>query len=291
MDINNYAKSEESKHYCEIKEEGTLYKIGLFSQMNRVTIKALRHYDDIDLLKPAYIDEVNGYRYYTSSQLPELHQILALRQIGFTLEEIKKVKNGNSVNDVLLKKKSEVLKKIAEETAKLSQIEYYLSHKEIDRGYNIILKEIPEVIVASMRTVVKNYDALFDIVPPMGQEMERLGCVCAVPEYCFNIYHDGEYKEENVNVEICEAVTEIKPDSEMITFKRIPKVEIAACVLHKGSYDSFPKAYRSLMCWMEENGFELSEYPRESYIDGVWNKDSEEEWLTEIQFPLRKKLD
>lgn len=275
-------------YQCEKKEETGLYKIGLFSQMNRVTIKALRYYDDIDLLKPAYIDKFTGYRYYTSEQLPVLHQILALRQMGFTLEEIKKVQDGMSEKELLLKKKSELMKKIAEETMKLSQVECYLLQSDDDRDYHIILKELPEVIVASVRTVIPNYDALFSIEPSMGAEMERLGCICAIPEYCFNIYHDGEYKEEDIDVEICEAVTEQKEDSDMVKFKKIEKVEIAACVLHKGSYEGFPKAYAAILRWVEENGFELIDNPRESYIDGIWNKDSEEEWLSEVQFPVRK---
>ena len=277
----------EEKNQCE-KVEPTLYKIGLFSQMNHVTIKTLRHYDDIGLLHPEHIDEENGYRYYTSKQLPILHEILALRQMGFSLEEIKKVQEGMSVEELLLHKKAELIKRIAEENMKLSQVEYYLIHKGGDRSYNVILKELPEVIVASMRTIIPNYNVLFNIVPPMGREMERLGCICAVPEYCFNIYHDGEYREENIDVEVCEAVTEMKEDSEMITFKTIEKVEMAACALHKGPYEDFPKAYGAILAWMEENGFEIAGYPRESYIDGIWNKDTPEEWLTEIQFPVKK---
>jgi effector-binding domain-containing protein len=208
--------------------------------------------------------------------------------MDFSLEEIKKVQQGVSVQDMLQNKKVELMKKIAEETMKLSQVEFYLLHKSVEREYNIILKELPEVIVASMRTVIANYGDLFRFVPPMGLEMERLGCVCAVPEYCFNVYHDGEYKETDVDVEICEAVTEMKENSEMLTFKKIDKVNTAACVLHKGSYAGFPKAYGAIMQWMEENGFEMTDYPRESYIDGIWNKESEDEWLTEIQFPVRK---
>ena len=77
-------------YQCERKEDTIYYKIGLFSKMNRVTIKALRHYDEIGLLKPAAIEKFTGYRYYTSEQLPLLHQILALREMGFTLDEIKK---------------------------------------------------------------------------------------------------------------------------------------------------------------------------------------------------------
>lgn len=273
---------------CEQKEGTKLYKIGLFSQMNQVTIKALRHYDEIGLLKPVHVDECSGYRYYTSEQLPILHQILALRQMGFTLEEIKKVQNGMSEEELLLQKKGELIRKIAEETMKLSQVECYLLQKNTNVDYHIVLKELPEVIVASMRTKIPNYDALFKIVPPMGAEMERLGCICALPEYCFSIYHDGEYKETDIDVEVCEAVTEKKKDSDMITFKTIKKIENAACVLYRGAYNGFPKAYTAILKWAEENGFEIIDNPRESYIDGVWNKDSEEEWLTEIQFPVRK---
>ncbi|MGL4772610.1 MAG: MerR family transcriptional regulator [Clostridium sp.] len=272
---------------CENKYDECRYKIGVFSQMTKVTIKALRYYDEIGLLKPSYIEEGTGYRYYTSKQLPILHEILSLRQMGFSLNEISRVQEGIAIESILIKKKTELLKKIAEETLKLSQVENYLYNSRESSNYNVILKELPEVIVASMRKIIPNYNALFDVVPPMGREMERVGCVCAVPEYCFNIYHDGEYKEENVDVEICEAVTEIKEDTDMLKFKKIPKV-YAACVLHQGSYSDFPKAYTSLLKWIEENGFELCDKPRESYIDGIWNKDSVDEWLTEIQFPIRK---
>ena len=95
---------------------------------------------------------------------------------------------------------------------KLSQAEYYLHHMNDDLDYNVvsvILKELPEVIVACMRTTIPSYNELFNIMPSMGREMERLGCVCAVPEYCFNIYHDGGYKEFDIDVEMCEAVTEM----------------------------------------------------------------------------------
>ena len=278
-----------NEYKCEIKEE-RLYKIGMFSKMNHVTLKTLRYYDTIGLLKPSYIDDTNGYRYYTSKQLPILHQILALREAGFTLDEIKQVQKGVSEKKLLERKRSEIIKQIAEETLKLSKVESYLSSSSANTNvkYPVIIKELPEVIVASMRTIIPNYDSLFSIVPPMGAEMERLGCEYAVPEYCFNIYHDGEYKETDIDVEICEAVTELKKDSEMVKFKIIPRVEMAACVLHKGDYKYFPKAYSAVIRFIEENGYEIIDSPRESYIDGVWNKDSVEEWLTEIQVPIRK---
>lgn len=268
-----------------------MYKIGMFSKMNRVTVKALRYYDEIGLLKPAYIDDFTGYRYYTSEQLPLLHRILTLRQMGFSMEEITEIQKGLPVEKLLYTKKEQLLQSIAENTKKLAQVEHYLN---LDKGgfymdYNVIIKELPEVIVASMRRIIFGYNDFFTIVPPMGEEMERLGCVCAVPEYCFNIYHDGEYKEENIDVEVCEAVVEAREESDMVKFRHIEYVPEAACVLHKGPYSTLGNAYAAVMRWIEDNGYEPLDFPRESYIDGIWNKDSDEDWLTEVQFPLKKK--
>ncbi len=268
-----------------------MYKIGMFSKMNRVTIKALRYYDEIGLLKPAYIDDFTGYRYYTSDQLPVLHQILALRQMGFSMEEIIDIRKGIPMDRLLQLKKEQLLNAIADSTKKLAQVEHYLHTNQGDfyMDYNIIIKELPEVIVASMRRVVSGYNDFFTIVPPMGEEMERLGCVCAVPEYCFNIYHDGEYKEENIDVEVCEAVVEAREESDMVKFRHIDYVPEAACVLHRGPYSTLGNAYGAITRWMEDNGYESLDHPRESFFDGIWNKDTEDEWLTEVQFPIKKK--
>lgn len=151
---------------CE-RIETVYYKIGLFSKMNRVTIKTLRHYDEIGLLAPAFIEQVTGYRYYTSEQLPILHQILALREMGFTLEEIKQVQGGVPEQELLQKKRLEIMKKIAAETLRLAQVESYLAKNDASAGeYHVILKELPQVIVASMRTIIPGYDALFQVIPP-----------------------------------------------------------------------------------------------------------------------------
>lgn len=84
-------------------------------------------------------------------------------------------------------------------------------------------------------------------------------------------------------------VTELKENTEKLTFQVIPEIKEAACILYKGSYDNFAKAYQAALRWIDSNGYETCEFPRESYIDGVWNKESEDDWLTEIQFPVRKR--
>lgn len=275
-------------HDCESKVKNTLYKIGMFAGMNRVTIKALRYYDEQGLLKPAYVDEENGYRYYILSQNADLHQIIALRNMGFSIEEIKKIQEGKSEQELLQVKKRELLKEIAALTAKLAQIESYLSDEDNEVAEHVLVKRIPEVIVASMRHTVENYSELFDLVPLLGQEMERLNCECAMPEYCFTQYLEPEYKDENIQIEICEAVTEKKEDSGALTFQICPEVPEAACIFHKGSYADLPKTYSKILKHIEENGYEICGKIRENYIDGIWNKDTPKEWLTEIQIPVHK---
>ncbi|MCP1101838.1 DNA-binding transcriptional MerR regulator [Aequitasia blattaphilus] len=273
------------------REEEVRYRIGTFAGMNHVTIKTLRYYDEIGLLEPAYVETESGYRYYTSAQLPILHQILALRDMGLALEEIKKIlkEQGEiSIESILKRKRAEILKEIARKTEILSRIDTLLNGERDVLRYTVVIKSLPEVIVASMRQVIDSYNDLFEVAPQMGVEMEKLGCECLEPSYCFNLYHDGGYKAENVDVEICESVTEKKEDTDQIKFKLIPHVESAACVLHQGPYDELPKAYAAAIKFVEENGYEMIGPPRESFIDGVWNKDCVEDWLTEIQIPIKK---
>jgi DNA-binding transcriptional MerR regulator len=267
-----------------------LYQIGLFSKINHITTKTLRHYDEIGLLKPARIDYTTGYRYYTSEQLPRLHRILALRQLSLSLNEIKEILDNPGNTETLLKlKERELSGHIQEEKQKLSQIKTWL---EILKGgnpmnYTPIIKKLPAAIVASMRTMAPSYESYFEIIPPMGDEMRRQGAVCAEPEYCFTIYHDGEYKEKNIDVEVCEAVVNACEDSDMVKYKKLSSVAEAICVLHKGPYSTIRNAYSFAFQWIKENKREVSGPPRESYIDGIWNRENEQEWLTELQIPIK----
>ena len=278
----------ETHGHCETYGKGHLYKIGMFAQINHVTVKTLRFYEEQGLLSPAFVDEENGYRYYSMSQMADLHRISALKQAGFTLEDIATLKKGADETAFLTGKKAEIMSKIAELTKQLAVIDGYMADEKRSLDAPVLIKTIPSVIVVSMEERIESYDALFELMPQMGAEMERLGCECALPEYCFTHYLEPEYKDENVLIETCEAVTERKADSEIVKFKELPEIQ-AACIFHRGSYDNFPKTYAAVLSYIEENGYEICGNIRESYIDGVWNKESEKEWLSEIQIPVRKR--
>ena len=266
-----------------------LYRIGMFAKMNKVTIKTLRYYDEMNLLKPVYIDEETSYRYYSSKQIASLHEIIALKQLGCSLSEIRKIQNGQKPENILRNKKIKLIEEISQKTNMIAQIEYYLNNDKVNQDYNIVIKKLPHVIVASHRRTIPNYGALFKCYPEMGEEMSKLNCEISLPEYCFNIYHDVAYQEENIDIEMCEAVVEAKEDTDNIKFKEILEVEMAACLLHKGSYETIPSAYQKLVEWIEENNYVISDNPRESYIDGIWNKEDIDDWLTEVQIPITHK--
>lgn len=267
---------------CIPKTKNTFYRIGMFAAMNRVTVKTLRFYEEQNLLIPAYINFENGYRFYELSQMQVLHKITALKQAGFTLEEIQKLNNGCDENAILLKKKSELMSKIADLTKQLSIIEMYLTEKADTIASPVLIKKIPKVTVAAMKSKIESYDDLFEIMQKMGALMEKNGCECSLPEYCFTNYitTTGE-----IIIETCEAVVEAKSELENLYFKEFPEVQ-AACIFHKGSYNNLAQSYEQLLKYIEENGYKICGDFRESYIDGVWNKSDESGWLTEIQIPV-----
>lgn len=269
-----------------------MFSIGMFSKINKVTTKTLRYYEEMGLLEPEYIDKFTRYRYYTTDQIPKLHKIINLKQMGLSLNEIKEVINNPSeAEKILISKEREIIDVIKNHQYRLLKLHSYLGNlKGEENMKDIIIKELPKVKIASMRKVIKNYEELFNISTDIvSREMKRLGCVYAEPNYCFNVYHDGEYKESNIDVEICEAVTELKKDTDIFKFKEIDRVPMAVCILHKGTYSNLRESYLYAFKWIEENKYEVIDNPRESYIDGIWNKENEEDWLTEIQVPVKIK--
>ena len=273
---------------CEEKTGDTLYKIGMFAAMNHVTVKTLRFYEEQGLLMPELIHPETGYRYYTLSQMAVLHRITALKLAGFTLEEIARINSGADEKAVLLKKKSELITKVSDLTRQIAVVDGYLSKEKTGLSAPVLIKTIPETTVAYMRIRLESYDCLFDRMPEMGALMEQSGCECALPEYCFTNYPEPGYKESDIPVEICEAVAEAKTEVGDLKFKTLPQIQ-AACVFHKGSYRTFSESYETALRYIEENGYEIAGEIRESYIDGIWNKDDESQWLSEIQVPVRKK--
>ncbi len=275
----------------EGRDGDVMYRIGLFSKLGKVTIKTLHHYDEVGLLAPAHVDEESGYRYYTTDQLFRLHEIVALRQMGFSVPEISALACGRNTAGILQQRKAELESEVQSVAGQLFRLEHYI--KEQKEGhtmkYQAVVKEVPACTVFAARYTLPGYAALFEIMPALGEKVGSAnpGLKCTEPDYCFNVYLDGEYRDTDINVEICQAVTGRGRDGEGFVFKDIPAIT-AVSVLHRGAYQNLGAAYAYAMQWVEQNGYQIAGNVRESYIDGVWNKESEEDWLTEIQVPVEK---
>ncbi|MCK9575145.1 MAG: MerR family transcriptional regulator [Clostridia bacterium] len=269
-----------------------MYSIGMFSKITKITVKALRYYDKVGLLKPERVLD-NGYRYYSSEKLFDIQKIISLKQMGFSIKEISNILKANNPENFLLERKNEIENGLKNDTAMLNEVLYYLNNlkENIKMEYQIILKELPEVIVYSKRMRVPNYDAYFELIPEIGEQIKASNpdLKCRVPEYCFIMYYDKQFKENDIDVEFCEAVDKFGVETDSIKFKKMSKVPIAACVMHKGPYSNLRKAYAEVFKWIEDNGYKAIAPARESYIDGIWNKNDEKDWLTEVQVPISKK--
>lgn len=273
-------------------KEKTKLKIGVFSRMMQLTVKTLRHYEQKGLLLPSEVDKWTGYRYYSIEQMQRLNTIRHLQRLGFTLDEIKKLceEDEQSPSIEQLKEKIEEtehqIKMLTERRNQLHQL--VNTQKRIKTMEKFSIESLPEIIVASHRTTISGYPALGTLcVETIGPEMQRLGCKCSYPGYCFTIDHNKEYDASNIDIEYCEQVEEMTTESEIIKFKRLEAVPKALCMKHMGPYERFYESFTEAFAYMEKHGYKIAGQVRTSYIDGAWNKDNPEQWLSLIQIPIK----
>ena len=262
-----------------------MLKIGEFSKLSHLTIKALRFYEKEGLLKPASIDEWNNYRFYETSQLETAAKIKSYRQLGLSVEEIKTVFTGADVKEILQEKAKSLTLEKCEIESRLSKIRSLLEDKEMK--YQVTEKTIPEKIVYTAETVLKAYSDIMQWIPSIGEECLKLNpdMKCAEPTYEFCEFLDCEYKDTDIRVRHSEAVTSFGKENEIIKFTTLPEAKVLS-IYHKGAYEKIGEAYAYIVKYAEENGYEIVGVPRECYIDGIWNKEDVEDWLTEIQLPV-----
>lgn len=273
-------------------KEKTKLKIGVFSKMMQLTVKTLRHYEQKGLLLPSEVDKWTGYRYYSIEQMQRLNTIRHLQRLGFTLNEIKELceEDEQSPSIEQLKEKIEEtehqIKMLTERRSQLHQL--VNTQKRIKTMEKFSIESLPEIIVASHRTTISGYDALGTLcVETIGPEMQHLGCKCSYPGYCFTIDHNKEYSASNIDIEYCEQVEEMTTESEIIKFKRLEAVPKALCMKHIGPYERFYESFTEAFAYMEKHGYKIAGQVRTSYIDGAWNKDNPEQWLSLIQIPIK----
>jgi effector-binding domain-containing protein len=270
-----------------------LIKIGDFSKLSFVTIQALRHYDDIGLLKPKKIDQFTGYRYYTADQLVRINYISALKGLGLSLDDIKLVLQDaagyDQIKNILTLKRSDLLQRLADEQNKLAQVDKLL--KRIDEEgkmprWQTIVKQVEPCILASVRAVVPNYSG--QIIAGMFGELigfiNSSGLKFAGPTMM--TYNDSDYKEENADIEVSAIVNRIVPGTDRVKVYEQPGVEKAASLTYKGSYEGMGEAYNTVMSWVANNNYRISGVCREIYLVSPADTQDPNEYVSEIQVPI-----
>lgn len=272
-----------------------MFKIGDFSKLTQVPVSALRYYDELGLLKPARIDRFSGYRYYSFDQLPRLNRILALKDLGLSLEQIAQVLDENltpeQLRGMFRLKQAELQQRVREEQERLARVEARLKQIEMEDkmpDYDVILKPLPALHILSLRETIPTFDQVGTVWNETWQALPAAGVTPIAPPFC--LYHDEEFTAANMDVEFAYPVA--ADSSPMIdlasgrkmTPRDLPAFEQAACTVHKGDYSRLNEAYTAIGRWIETNGYRVVAPPREIYLHGSGGPES----LTEIQFPVEK---
>lgn len=261
-----------------------MYKIGEFSKLAKTTIKTLRYYEKEGLLIPAFIDE-NLYRYYDSDQLITLNKIQSLRQLGFSINDIKSIKSDADFLLALSNRKKEIKKDIDLNQFRLQKINHMLKGEMMK--YEVTIKDTPECVVYYQEGRVEDFSKISEFILNSAKDCLKVNpqIKCVSPDYCFIEYLDDQYLKNNFLIRYSQAVNEIGKENDLIHFKTL-KRQKAVCIYVKGSYLKLPEAYSFIFNYIKENNLKVDGSPRERYIDGVWNKDNEEDYLTEIEVPI-----
>jgi DNA-binding transcriptional MerR regulator len=270
-----------------------MFKIGDFSRLAKVSVRMLRYYDELGLLKPAEVDRFTGYRFYTTSQISHLNKIIKLRDMGFNMSEIAAVLNEQN-NSVLLarlqSKRQQIEEAIACDMERIKDIEQLIGSigKEIvSMNYDVVIKNIPSCKVVSLRGVIPAYDREGELWGRLGEFMGKNRINCSGLN--FAMYHDGEYKEGDVDVEVAACIENLEGDREGFTFRAVEAVDSMASLMIPGSFRNIDSAFRDLAEWLEDNRYEMTGITRQVCHRGPWNEDKEENYLTEIQIPVNKR--
>lgn len=274
-----------------------MFKIGDFSKLSRVSVKTLRYYDEIGLLKPVGVDRFTRYRYYSAEQLPLLHRILGLKELGFSLEQVSRLLEGDlspaQMQRMLALKQSEIENQMEQERTQLRRIQALLDELEQEGkmpDYEIVLKRVETQWVASVSGIIPSYDQSEPVFDRLFDSVYRYVCQKGGrnPGYGIALYYDTGENAESIPVEALIPLSSPIPAGEAVRVYQLPGMETAACVIHYGSFASIGKAYQAIIAWIRLNGYQVSGPIRELYLRYQRGGD-QSQYVTEIQFPVEKR--
>ena len=272
-----------------------MFKIGEFSKLTQVSIRMLRYYDEIGVLKPAEVNSYTGYRMYSAEQIPILQKILLLRDTKFTTLEIKDIIQKNNEIDILNEleqKKIQINKEIIKEKERIERINSAIEEikdKNFKIHCNINFKKVDKIFILSTRDIIESYFHEGMLWERWCDYINRENIT--IKQEMYNnvaLYHDIEHREKDVDVEVGIIVDKPLKNTDKFVYREVEAVPKMAYAMVYGPYKNLGKAYEMLAYYLESHNEEMDNKPsRQICHIGVEDTDNPEEYLTEIQIPLK----
>ncbi|GAA1914320.1 MerR family transcriptional regulator [Streptantibioticus ferralitis] len=269
-----------------------MFTIGDFARHGRVSVRMLRHYDATGLLRPAHVDPSTGYRYYTAAQLARLNRVIALKDLGFTLQQVQEILDEKVTTEelraMLRLRRAELEAAMTATAARLVQVEARLRSIESEGqmpSNDVVLKSLPSVRVAELTGVAPDFDTIGPVIQPLyGELFRRLeGAAIAPSGPGIAYYEDAPDGGVLIHAGVEVAVSLREDDGLRIV--DLPPVERAATIVHRGSMETVLPTIQTLGRWIDANGYRSTGYPREVNLECP---DNHNEWVTELQEPVTK---
>ena len=271
-----------------------MLNIGAFAQLGQVSPRTLRHYDDLGLLVPQRVDPMTGYRSYDLGQLARLHRILALRDLGFALDQIGAVLDGElsveELRGMLRLRQAQIQSVVSDEQARLRRVEARLRFLERSGTMpvpDVVVKTTQPLRIAETTATASGFGAalmpaFMAAVPKVVEHLERAGVQPGLRVAWYEVPDD----DEGVVLHFGFGISgERVPEADGVVVRELPVIEVAS-VVHHGSMDEVEPVYEALVRWIEDSGYQIAGYSRELYLE--FHADDMTKNVTELQMPITR---
>jgi DNA-binding transcriptional MerR regulator len=276
-----------------------MFRIGEFAQIAQVSTRQLRHYDQLGLLRPLTTDAASGYRYYSMRQLPRLNAILALKELGLTLDQIgSQLKNEISASELrgmLTMKRAQIEQLLHEEELRLKHIESRIA--EIDKqggisDYDIVVKPIAAQSFLSIRTQCDGMDAALRLLGTVATEGTRQ--IKPALRDKLIVVARNDFEEDKLDLDIGFSLT--RPTNMQVRIAgegimqsgELPAIATMATIVRSGPGYASHAAFGAIGGWMEANGYKVDGPCREVFLEPITGPSALADALVEIQFPVSR---
>ncbi|MFI9243984.1 MerR family transcriptional regulator [Streptomyces sp. NPDC053086] len=271
-----------------------MFTIGDFARHGRVSVRMLRHYDATALLRPAHVDPASGYRYYTAAQLARLNRIIALKDLGFTLQQVRSILDAKTgaeeLRGMLRLRQAELATAVTAAQARLIQVEARLRAIESEGHMptnDIVLKHVPAVRVAELTATAASFEPT-DITPvitplydELFQRLKAAGITPTGPGIAY--YNDTPEGDGKITVHAAVQVSAPPQNDDTLHIHDLPGLHTAATIIHRGPMDTVLPTAQTLAHWIDTSGYRSTGYPREINLECP---DNHNDWITELQTPI-----